>query len=224
MRIRLGLAGAERELTRAIALNPNFAHAHKLYAQYLSYVGRFDAALAEARQARELDPLSVVNNALVGLVLYRARRYDDAIAELTLVVEMDPHHPIPYLPFGLAYSMKGMHAEAIAALEKGLALTPESSEMVAQLGYVRGRAARPSATDEALAQLRERGRHRHVSPFAYALIYTSLGDTERAIDSLERAYRERDWYLCVLKTEPTLDGLRENPRFQDLVRRMNFPE
>jgi tetratricopeptide (TPR) repeat protein len=202
------------------AISANFAYAHKLYAEYLSYVGRFDEAIAEARQ---LDPLSIVTNALVGVVLYRARHYDEALAELKRTIEMDPNHPMPYLPQGLAYTMKGMHAEAVAALERGLALTPDSTEMIAQLAHARARGGQRETTRAALEELRARSRQQHVSPFSFALVHVGLGEPQEAIDWLEKAYQGRDWYLCVLKTEPILDPLRPDRRFQDLLRRVNFP-
>ena len=90
--------GAGEQLRRAIDLNPSFSDAHERYSGTCSYIGHFDASITEARLARQLDPLSVVNNALVGLVLYRARRYDEALMELTQAIEMDPAHPTPYLP------------------------------------------------------------------------------------------------------------------------------
>jgi TolB-like protein/Tfp pilus assembly protein PilF len=216
-------AGAEQHFRRAIDLNANFAYAHKLYAEYLSYVGRFDEAIAEARLARQLDPLSIVTNALVGVVLYRARRYDEALAELKQTIDMDPDHPMPYLPQGLAYTMKGMHAEAVGALERGLALTPDSTEMIAQLAHAHARAGALARTRAALEELRTRSRQGHVSPFSFALVHVGLGERQEAIDWLERAYQDRDWYLCVLKTEPILDALRPDRRFQDLLRRLNFP-
>lgn len=101
--------GAERAFRRALELDPNFAYAHKLYAEYLSYVGRFNEAIAEARLARRLDPLSIVTNSLVGLVVYRARQYEQALEALQHAIELDPDHPMPYLPQGLALSMQGRH-------------------------------------------------------------------------------------------------------------------
>jgi TolB-like protein/Tfp pilus assembly protein PilF len=215
--------GAGEQLRRAIDLNPSFSDAHERYSEYLSYIGRFDAAITEARLARRLDPLSVVNNALVGLVLYRARRYDEALVELKQAIEMDPAHPTPYLPLGLTYSMKDQHRDAVAALEKSVALAPESSELVAQLALAHGRAGEADTARLGLAKLRERSRSQHVSPFSFALVHTSLGESQTALDWLDQAYKEHDWYLCVLKTEPIFDPLRSNPRFQDLLRRMNFP-
>ena len=216
-------AGAEREFRRAIELDSNYAYGRKLFAEYLSYVGRFDDAIREARLARTLDPVSSVTNSLVGVVLYRARRYDDAIAELKQAIELDSRHPLPYLPLGLAYLMKGMHAEAVAALEKGLALAPESSESVAQLAHVYGRGGATDRTRASLETLRQRSRQQHVSPFFMALAHLGLGDAEAALDWLERAHQDRDWYICLLKVEPILDPLRSNRRFQALLQRVQFP-
>jgi TolB-like protein/DNA-binding winged helix-turn-helix (wHTH) protein/Flp pilus assembly protein TadD len=214
--------GAEREFRRAIELNPNFAYAHKLYAEHLSYMGRFDEAIAEARLARRLDPLSVVANGLVGLVLYRARQYESASEALERANELDPGHPLPYLPLGLALSMLERHDEAVAALEQGVAASARNSEMLAQLALVYGRAGRNDRARAVLAELERRAESQHVSPFALALVHTGLGDRDAAIGALESAYRAREWYLCVLKTEPTLDPLRPDPRYQDLLRKVDL--
>jgi TolB-like protein/DNA-binding winged helix-turn-helix (wHTH) protein/tetratricopeptide (TPR) repeat protein len=215
--------GAEREYRRAVELNPNFAYAHKLYAEYLSYVGRFEEAIAEARLARRLDPLSIVSNSLVGLVLFRSRRYDEAVAELQRAIELDPNHPLAYLPRGLALSMLNRHDEAIVALEKSASVSGQNSEMMAQLALAYGRAGRVDRARAILRSLEVAAQTQHVSPFSFALAYAGLGEWGRAIDSLEAAYRERDWLLCVLKTEPVFDPVRGDPRFQALLRRLNLP-
>jgi tetratricopeptide (TPR) repeat protein len=216
-------AGAERAFRRAIEVDPNFAYAHKLYAEYLSYVGRFEEAIAEARLARRLDPLSVVTNALVGLVMYRARAYDEALDVLQQATELDPDHPMPYLPRGLALSMLGRHADAVAALDKGVAASERSSEMLGQLAGAYGRAGLTSRARAVMTELQARAQTQHVSPFVFALAHTGSGDVDKAIDALEASYRDREWYLCVLKTEPIFDSLRGNPRFQELLRRLNLP-
>jgi TolB-like protein/DNA-binding winged helix-turn-helix (wHTH) protein/Tfp pilus assembly protein PilF len=213
---------AERAFRRALELNPNFAYAHKLYAEHLSYFGRFDEAIAEARLARRLDPLSVVTNSLVGFVLYRARQYEGALEALQRAIELDPDHPTPYLPQGLALSMLGRHDEAIAALQNGVAVSGRDTEMLAQLALAYGRAGFTDRARTLLSELEARSELQHVSPFAFALAYTGLGEWEEAIDALERSYRHREWYLCVLKADPIFDPLREDPRFQDLLRRLRF--
>lgn len=215
--------GAEDAFRRAVELNPNFAYAHKLYSEYLSYVGRFDEAIAEARLARRLDPLSVVTNSHVGLVLYRAREYDAALDALQQAIELDPDHPMPYLPRGLALSMLGRHEEAVTALEKGLVASDRSSEMLAQLALAYGRAGRPSKARAMLSELQARARTQHVSPFAFALAHVGAGEADKAVDALEAAYRSREWYLCVLKTEPVFDPLRGHARFRALLRQLNLP-
>jgi tetratricopeptide (TPR) repeat protein len=203
-------------------LNPNFAQAHKLYAEYLSYIGRFEEAIAEAQLARRLDPLSVVTNSLLGLVLYRARRYAEALDALQQAIELDPQHPMPYLPQGLALSMLGRHDEAVAALETGAAVSDRSSEMLAQLALASGRAGLTDRSRALLVELEARSRMQHVPRFAFALVHTGLGEWEAAIEALEEAYQDREWYLCVLKTEPIFDPLRGDPRFQELLRRVNL--
>jgi TolB-like protein/DNA-binding winged helix-turn-helix (wHTH) protein/Tfp pilus assembly protein PilF len=215
--------GAERAFRRALELDPNFAYAHKLYAEYLSYIGRFDEAIAEAHSARRLDPLSIVTNSLVGFVLYRARRYDQALEALQHAIELDPDHPMPYLPQGLALSMQGRHDDAIDALEKGVVASDRSSEMLAQLALAYGRAGHHDRARTILSELQTRGTVQHVSPFAFALVHTGLGEWPMAIQALEQAYQAREWYLCVLKTEPIFDPLRGDSRFQDLLRRLNLP-
>jgi serine/threonine-protein kinase len=164
-----------------------------------------------------------VSNSLVGLVLFRSRRYDEAVAELQHAIELDPNHPLAYLPRGLALSMLNRHDAAIAALEKSASVSGQNSEMMAQLALAYGRAGRVDRARAILRSLEVAARTQHVSPFSFALAYAGLGEWGRAIDSLEAAYRERDWLLCVLKTEPVFDPVRGDPRFQALLRRLNLP-
>jgi TolB-like protein/DNA-binding winged helix-turn-helix (wHTH) protein/Tfp pilus assembly protein PilF len=216
-------SGAEQAFRRAGELSPNFAYAHKLYSEYLSYVGRFEEAIAEAQLARRLDPVSVVTNAHLGLVLYRAREYDAALDVLKQATELDPNHPVPYLPRGLALSMMGRHDEAISALEKGLIASDRSSEMLAQLALAYGRAGLGTRARAMVTELQTRARTQHVSPFVFALAHLGAGEPDRALDALEAAYRSREWYLCVLKTEPVFDVLRGNARFEELLRQLHLP-
>ena len=119
--------------------------------------------------------------------------------------------------------MLGRNDEAIAALDKGLTASGRSSEMLAQLALAYGRAGRTDRASDLVKELVERSRTQHVSPFSFALAYTGLGDSGAAIEALETAYRDREWYLCVLKTEPIFDPLRGNPAFDALVRRLDYP-
>jgi TolB-like protein/Tfp pilus assembly protein PilF len=214
---------AEQAFRRAIELDPNFAYAHKLYAEYLSYVGNFDAALAEARLARRLDPLSVVTNSMLGFVLYRARRYEEALEPLEEALELSPDHALPHLGIALAYSQLGRHDAAIAALETARSLSPGNSELIAQLGYAFARAGRVEEAQRLLVELETRAESRYVAPFHFAIVYAGLGDVARAVDWLEQSFRDRLWLMCVVKTDAIFDPLRSDERFQTLVRRLDFP-
>ena len=178
---------------------------------------RRSAAGPSARSAGRRDEFAA------RFVLYRARRYEDALAALQPAIELDPDHPTPYLAQGLALSMLGRHAEAIAALEKGVETSKRSTEMLAQLALACGRAGLTDRANKLLSELEARAGSQHVSPFAFALVHTGLGDPGKAMAALERAYQQREWYLCVLKVDPIFDPLRGDPRFQDLLRRLHLP-
>jgi TolB-like protein/Flp pilus assembly protein TadD len=217
-------AAAEREYRRAIELDANYAYAHKLYAEFLTYMGRFEEGLSEARIATELDPRSVVTHSMLGIALYTARRYPEAISVLRETISLDPAHPLPYLPLGLAHAQRGEYEEAREALEKAGALSPESSEILGQLAYVHGKAGNTERSAELLEELRRRSESQYVSPFYFAVAHTGLGEWSRALDWLEKGYDERIWLMCVVNTDPLFDPLRREPRFQALLRRMNFRE
>jgi tetratricopeptide (TPR) repeat protein len=182
----------------------------------------FDEAVAQARAASELDPVSPVANAVLGNMYYTARRYDQAIAQLRRTTKSYPNHPLAYLVLGLAYGQKEMHDEAIATLSKGLEVSGDNTEYLAQLAGVYARAGHAARARSLLAELERRSQTQYVPPFLYAVVQISLGDHEKALDSLEQGYRERLWLMCVLKTEPIFDPLRDDPRFQDLLRRMHL--
>jgi TolB-like protein/tetratricopeptide (TPR) repeat protein len=216
-------AGAEQEFRRAIHDNANYAYAHKLYAEYLSYMGRFDEAIAEARIALELDPVSPVANAMLGTMYYTARRYDLALEQLRRTTERYPNHPLAYMVLGLTYGQKRLHSEAITALETALRLSGNNSEYLAQLAGAYARAGQEEQARTMLGELERRSRAQYVSPFLYALVQTGLGEHRHALDRLEESFRARLWLMCVLNTEPIFDPLRSDPRFQKLLRRMQFP-
>ena len=213
---------AEREFRCALEVNPSYAYAHKLYAEFLAYQGRFDEAIAEARTSLDLDPVSPVANAVLGNMYYTARRYNQAIEQLRRTTAAYPNHPLAYLVLGLAYGQKQMHDEAVASLTKAVGLSGNNTEYLAQLAGLYARAGRSVDARSLLAEMGRRSETQYVSPFLFAVVQTGLREYEEALDSLEQGYRERLWLLCVLKTEPMFDPLREDPRFEDLLRRMHF--
>ncbi|MDQ3750364.1 MAG: protein kinase [Acidobacteriota bacterium] len=212
---------AEEEYKRALELNPNLGDAHWHYSAYLSKIGRYDEAITEVKRARELDPLSLNNNAAVGYILFYARRYDEAIEALQRTLEIDSNYAIPYVSLGYVYAAKGMHREAINAYQNAIRLGAEGSSMQIFLGASYAHAGERGKAQEILKQL-QTGKE-YVSPAELSILYSALGDKEAAFQSLEKAYAEHDLQLQFLKADPAFDPLRDDPRFQDLIRRVGFP-
>ena len=215
--------GADKEFKRALELSPNYATAHQWYGGYLVSVARFDEGIHEIKRAQDLDPLSPIINASVGWFLYYARRYDQAIEEGRKAVALDGNSMMAHFFLGQAYLQARMHAEAIAELQKSLSLSPEEPGTLAVLAQAYGRAGKRSEAEKTLKEVLELSKRVYVPPYNIAESYIAIGDTERALGWLEKAYSEHSPDLVGLKTEPRLDPVRSNARFQDLVRRVGLP-
>jgi len=214
-------SAAEQEYKRAIELNVNLSDAHGSYAAFLSRMCRHDEAIAEARRARELDPLSVNETRGLGYRLYQARRYDEAIEVLQKAIEMDPNYETAYGIMAYAYNAKGQFKEAINSFLEAIRLGDKSTSVQVYLGeaYVgNGEREKAQAILKQLQTTKE-----YVSPGELAVLYAALGDKEAAFATLERAYAEHDLQLQFLKVDPSYDRLRDDPRFQELIRRVGLP-
>ncbi len=213
---------AEREIKRAIELNPNYATTYQWYANYLAIMGRLDEAIAEEKRAQELDPLSLNINTIVARRFYDARQYDQAIEQCQKTLEMDPNFAQAHFTLGQAYEQKTRYEEAIAALTKATTLSPSNPFHVSALGHAYAVSGQKSEAMKILDQLNELSQRRYVSPHEIAIIYAGLGEKEQAFAWLEKAYADRSWRLPFLKVEPRFDSLRSDPRFADLVRRVGL--
>ena len=212
--------GAEQEFKRAIELNPNYPTAHQWYAVYLSALGRHQEAIAEIRRALKLDPLSLAVNSVTGRVLYLARKYDEAIEQSRKTIEMDPRFASAYQNLGQSYEQKGMYAEAVATFQELNRVAPDNG--LAFLGRAYALAGKTDEAQKILAQLKEPSARRYVSSYSVAMVYAGLGDKEQTLAWLEKGYQQRVWQMVFLKVEPELDGLRSDPRFEDLMRRVGL--
>ena len=210
-------ATAEKELQRAIALNPGYSTAHQFYADYLKAMGRLDEALDEMRKALALDPISMAVNTGLGHVLYLDRNYDAAIEQYGKAVQIDPAFGPAHLWFGRPYLQKGMYNEAIAEIRQAVTSSGGSTISLAVLAHAYASAGNESEARKLLADLLERSRARYLPSYWIALIYTGLRDTNEAIEWLERAYTERSSWLVWIKVEPRFDALRRDPRFISLL-------
>jgi serine/threonine-protein kinase len=214
-------SAAEEHFRRAIALDPNHAAAHGLYAEHLRNQGRFEEALAEIRAAQELDPLSSALEVEEGIVLYVARRYEEAIRHYEVLLDADPGHRYADFLKALATVQQGRYDEALATLKDWdpEGRTPDARSL---RGYIYGSTGRPAEARAMLASLSQSSQELDVSPFHTAVIHIGLGEKERAIDLLWEAYRHRTWHVRLLKVEPLFDPLRSDPRFQALLEQVGL--
>jgi TolB-like protein/Flp pilus assembly protein TadD len=213
---------AEKDYRRAIELNPNYATAHHWYGRLLSKLGKLDEAMVELTRAQELDPLSLIISTNVARNFYYAGEYEHAIKLCLEALELDPRFAAAQAVMGLSYHQMGMIEEAIKIYRVIIEVSSGDPEAIAFLGNAY---AMQGNTDEALkvlAELEELSRHRYVSPFAMAVLYTGLCDKDSAFMWLDRAYDERSDALSCIKVEPFLNSLRSDPRMTDLLRRTNF--
>jgi eukaryotic-like serine/threonine-protein kinase len=216
-------SGAENRFRQAIALKPGYATAYHWYAEYLTAMGRHNQAFAAIKQAEVLDPLSPIISRDVGWHYYCAGNYDQAIVQCQKTLKLEPNFVRAHVLLGLAYAKKKMFVEAIDELQKAMALN-QSSHNSAQLGYAYALAGQRDKARQILDALNEQTKKTYVSPDSFAVIYSGLGDKDRAFAWLEKSLAEHSDSLVYLKVRPTLDSLRSDPRFHDLVRRIGLPE
>jgi len=219
-------AGAESEFKRSIELNPRYPSVHHFYAVYLSEVlGRFDDALAEANKGLELDPMSLPINNIVAFLNFNARRWDGAIQQYRKLAEIFPTNNV-HGNLSDCYKQKGMEKEASEERLQELKISgaPESKLQAYRHTYaIAGwKGVRRKSVEESVAEWKRDPWHR--SAFDIAINYADYGDKEQALLWLGKAYDAHSGMLIWLKTQPQLDSLRSEPRFQDLLRQVGFPQ
>jgi serine/threonine protein kinase/tetratricopeptide (TPR) repeat protein len=211
-------SAAEGEFKRAFEVNPNSSAAYGSYIRHLNFVGRSAEAIAEAERYQELNPGLVEAYNALGLAYYFARRFDEAIAQYQKGVEVGGPNPLLHLYLGWAYREKGMYKEAIAEIQQD----PIEVHRLIHGGNAYARAGNKAEAHKAIQELLEFTK-RGLGTIGVAVVYAGLGEKDQAFEWLERAYKAHDKGMCFLKIDPPLDPLRSDPRFQDLLRRMNFP-
>jgi tetratricopeptide (TPR) repeat protein len=213
---------AENEIKRALAIDPNSADAHIAYAHILSNTGRHAEALAQGRQARELDPLNLRINSLEGQFLLQAGKPDEALQRLARTFELEPNYFIARLFASRAYFAKGMFPEALAEARKAREISPSSAHPLPLIIHALTKLGQKAEAREVLNELLRFNSERYVPPAFIALAYTGLGEKDQAMIWLERGYQVRDPRMTFLNVDSQWSEMRDDPRFQELLQRMRF--
>ena len=213
----------KREFRLAIELNPNYATARGWHGLTLSMIGGYEEALAEAKQAVRLDPVSSIINGMLGLVYWFGGEYDASLDQHKKASDLDPAAFQLHWGVGTCYLANRMYDAAIAEMETALQLTGRTPMSVAFLAGSYAAAERGQEAEQLLSELAELSTVRYVSPYVISLVFAAMKQTDQAFAQLEAGYRERAAWMVWMNRDPRLETLRSDPRFQDLLRRMNFP-
>jgi TolB-like protein/DNA-binding winged helix-turn-helix (wHTH) protein/Tfp pilus assembly protein PilF len=211
---------AGKEFQRAIELSPGYATAHHWYAWHLSLLGQFDEAIAEMKKAQNLDPLSLIINADLAELLVLAHHYDESIAQSRKTIEMDPNFALAHNQLAQAYLEEHIYGEAITELKKAVQLSSDSPTCIANLARANVASGKRSEAEKLLGDLKKRSNAAYSNAPEIAIVYVSLGDTDQAMNWLEKGYEERFNPGVLLR--PGFDPLRSDSRFQKLLRRIGL--
>jgi len=186
-------------------------------------MGKLEEAIKQSRQAQKYDPLNLIVSTLIGMAFYFSRKYDESIEEVLKTLSMAPNYLPVYIWMGLSYEQKGEFGKAVEILERGKNLTKGKHPKInAMLAHAH---ARSGKIDQAVDQLNElilKSKHGYVSSFNISRIYLGLNKKDLALQSLSKAYEDRDTWLVWLNVDPSFDEIREDPAFADILSKMNF--
>jgi serine/threonine protein kinase/Flp pilus assembly protein TadD len=218
---------AEREFKRAIELNPSSALSHERYAEYLKTRRRFNESMTEAQRAQELDPLSPDIAAGLGFVYLFTQRHDESIAQFQKALELNPNLPAVRASLASAYAMKRMYPQALAEYDKiadqDKAVASENQFVAGQLGWAYAVSGSRADALKIAQHFKNLSSHTYVDFYWLAVIYAGLGDKDEAFRLLENDYQEHAAAILYLAVDPFWYGLRSDPRYADLLRRIGLP-
>jgi serine/threonine-protein kinase len=213
---------AEKEFTRSLELNPSGAETHRLYSLYLASLTGTEQAVREIRLAQQLDPFSLNINTSAGWVFIYTRQYDQAIEQCRKALEIDPDYASAHDCLGESYLAKGMFEQAVAEFQ----LAASGGELVRTVGLARayGMMGKSKEARKILDDLTKASKQSYFPPYLFGEIHVALGENEQGLAWLEVAFTHRDPYLVHLKKDAAFDPVRSDPRFQNLLRRVGFPQ
>lgn len=213
---------ARQEFERALKLRPGYATAHDYYAYYLTAMGDMTKAIAERETARKLDPVSPLLTTALGEAYYQNRQFDLAIQMAQKALELDSAYPVSMINLARAYEQAGQHQQARAIYQKMLGFAPDDPGVLSLMAHEYAVSGDATSARKIEAQLEAMRSQRYVAALYIALIWTGLGDRDRAFHWLDQAYDEDCEYLVYLSTEPAADPLRSDPRFPQLLQKLGL--
>jgi TolB-like protein len=216
-------AAAEAAARKAISLNSNYAMAHFHLAHVLSNVGRHEEALSAIQQARLLDPVSLITNAMYGQFLYQAGEIEESIRQFHSTLDMEPRFWVAHICLAKACERLGRYSEAVVACEEAWKYSGGNSEALSVAGYVHAVSGELGEAKRKLQQLQEEKSRRYVPPYNLALVFAGLKETDAALSWLEQAFEDRDVHMTFL-LDHKWNALRSDQRFSSLLQRTGFAE
>jgi tetratricopeptide (TPR) repeat protein len=221
-------SSAEREFKRAIELNPNSALSHDRYAECLITRARFDESIAEGERAQELDPLSPLGLGALGYVYLATRRYDQSIAQYEKALDLDQNAAWIRAELAWAYAARRMYPQALAEYDKiaeqDKTVTAGNQLVASGLGWVYAASGRRRDALRIAKEFGDLSLHAYVDFYQVAAIYAGLADKDEAFRLLEKGYEEHSASMPYLAVDPFWYGMRSDPRYTDLLRRMGLPQ
>ena len=214
--------GAELASRNATQLDPSYALAHRTLGINLSHMGRHAEAKSAIRRARQLDPMQASHHALSGQVAFNAREFSEAVRFARHATVLDPEFWIGYMQLAQAYERLGQTDLALETFNTAARCCGGNSKILSCRGYLLARVGRTEAARGVLSTLQEVAQERYVPPYAFALVYAGFGEMNEAFAWLDRAYEARDVHLVFLPVDAKWDAVRDDLRFQELIKRCGF--
>jgi serine/threonine protein kinase/Tfp pilus assembly protein PilF len=213
---------ARMSLEQALELEPNCVTSRGAYAGYFAAIGRIDRAIAEQKRVLELDPLSVSQNIHLGLFYLWARQTEEARRQILKAREFSPEHPWVFWLLATTYALDLQYDKGITLLHKALNVAKDFTPVMAALGWFHAMNSDKKSARKILSNLKEEAKKSYVRPFLFAKIHAALGENDLAFGWFQRAYQERDSSLTWLLTDESVDCIREDPRFDELLKKVGL--
>ncbi|HSA96521.1 MAG TPA: protein kinase, partial [Acidobacteriota bacterium] len=214
--------GTEKEYQKAIELEPGYLWSHHWYSLFLAAMGRHQESFTEVKRALEIDPTMAQVNMIYGMDLYLARYYERAVEELKKAVELDPQHVLATFYLGVAEIELGQYEQALAQIERAGELGGGAGFFVQGIGYVHASAGRKDLAAGVLARMAQIADKTYLSPYFTSLIHFRLGEIDKGFEALNKAFDEGDHWLEFLRVFPAFDGVRTDPRYGELLKKLRL--